>query len=308
MRKQSTVSEFTRRVRGLLKARPLSRPRRGGHRAGRPLRVVALIAAYNEERFLAPVLRHLREQGVEAVLFDNDSTDNSLESVRPFLGEGLLAIERIPRNGRFAWADILRQKAATQDRVEADWFLHMDPDEFRFPPPGHPTLRDWVSEADRQGYNALNFQEFTFLPCREAPDHDHPDFQNSMRWYYPFRANELHRVNAWKRQPEGVNLDEMGGHQVMFSGRNIPPETGIMRHYLFLSPDHAREKYGLRGYDPAETAKGWHGWRGDIQLETRISLPSREEMNHWQPGQTLTLDNPRTEHFPFLNRDGGAEA
>jgi hypothetical protein len=149
----------------------------------------------------------------------------------------------------------------------------------------------------------LNFQEYTFLPCREFPNHESSDFQKSMRWYYPFKPEELRRVNAWKRQAEGVNLHETGGHHVGFPNQKIGTEIGIMRHYLFLSPDHAREKYGLRGYDPIEMAKDWHGWRSDIQKDTQITLPSTDEMNLWELGKLLAMDNPRDEHYSFLADD-----
>ncbi len=293
---QNTVRQVNRAFHRLKKAvgfEPSPEPK--------PLKIVALIAAYNEERYIVPALRHLGEQGLEAVLFDNDSTDRCRKFAEPFLKKNLRSIERIPRSEGFNWAEILRKKAEYQNHADADWFLHLDPDEFRYPPPGYATLRDWITSADRQGYNAANFQEFTFLPCRETPDHDHPDFQKTMQYYYPFQVNMLHRVNAWKRQEQGVDLETMGGHEVLFPGRSITPETGLMRHYLFLSADHAREKYGQRGYDASERAKGWHGWRGDIETKTEISLPSLYEMNVLSGDGVFSFEKARTEHYPFCS-------
>jgi hypothetical protein len=44
------------------------------------MRVVAILAAYNEERFIAGCLEHLIEQGVDAYLIDNESTDRTVDA------------------------------------------------------------------------------------------------------------------------------------------------------------------------------------------------------------------------------------
>ena len=42
------------------------------------MRIVAILAAYNEEKILARVIRWLADQGVETYLIDNESTDGTL--------------------------------------------------------------------------------------------------------------------------------------------------------------------------------------------------------------------------------------
>src|SRR4029079_8936485 len=53
------------------------------------MRALALIAAYNEERFIGGCLEHLFSQGVEAYLCDNDSTDRTVAIAERYLGAGL---------------------------------------------------------------------------------------------------------------------------------------------------------------------------------------------------------------------------
>ena len=64
-----------------------------------------------------------------------------------------------------------------------------------------------------------------------------------------------------------------GGHRVRFEGPvRLSPERFRMKHYLFLSAEHAARKYAGRRYLSEEVIDlGWHGWRprlrpGDIQL------------------------------------------
>lgn len=117
------------------------------------MRVVALLATYNERRFVASCLAHLHEQGGETYLIDNCSTDGTVEIAERYIGRGLLEIESFPRDGVYRWREILERKEQLARALDADWFLHVDADEFRLPPPGAGTLADALAEVDRAGYS-----------------------------------------------------------------------------------------------------------------------------------------------------------
>ncbi|HKR99037.1 MAG TPA: glycosyltransferase, partial [Candidatus Dormibacteraeota bacterium] len=228
-----------------------------------PPRVVAIIATYNEERFIGGCLEHLFDNGVEAYLCDNESTDRTVEIATRSLGRGLRGIETLPRDGTYRWRQILARKEQLAAELDADWFLHLDADEI--PQSSRPgqTLADAIGAADGAGDNAVEFRELTFVATREAPDHDHPEFRRTMRWYYPFAPRPLHLVRAWKRQPK-MDLVSTGGHQAQFRGRRISPQALFLRHYLILSREHSLRKYVQRRYDAGEVRDGWHGWRAKL--------------------------------------------
>ena len=50
------------------------------------MRVVALLATYNEERFITACLGHLTGHGVEVYLIDNESTDRTVQLAERFRG------------------------------------------------------------------------------------------------------------------------------------------------------------------------------------------------------------------------------
>lgn len=240
------------------------------------MRAIAILAAYNEERFIEACIEHLVDQDVAVYLLDNESTDRTVELAEPYLGRGLLAVEQLPRDGAYAWGPILERKAQLAVSLDADWLLHVDADELRVPPRRGVTLADALAEVGRLGYNAVDFQEFTFVPTREHPDHDHPRFRETMRWYYPFRRHLSDQLRAWKRQEEPVDLVSSAGHRVAFPGLRMYPESFPMRHYLFLSVDHALRKYVSRRYDPAEVQQGWHVARASLRAEDISLLPESE--------------------------------
>lgn len=268
------------------------------------MRILALIAAYNEERFIGGCLEHLFSQGIEAYLCDNQSTDDTVAIAKRYLGAGLRGIEHIPRDGTFRWRQILRRKEALAAELEADWFLHLDPDEVPLPPqsgqPGQSgqTLAEALAEADASGYNAVEFSEFAFVPTREAPHHDHPDYRRTMRWYYPFAPAAHHRVIAWKRQAQPADLASSGGHAIQFPERRIAPQPFRLLHYLFLSREHAISKYVSKVYDPQEVRDGWHGWRATLTAGA-VRLPPQAALRAAFTDDDLDPSSPRTTHWLF---------
>ena len=220
------------------------------------MRVIALIAAYNEERMIGPVLDHLTGQGVEVYLLDNESTDRTPEIAKGYLGRGLLGVERLRTNEIYSLPTILRRKQELARELSGDWFLHQDTDEWRLGPSPQSTLVEALEKVDREGYNAVDFDEFVFVPTRQAPDHDHPEFVRTMRHYYYFRPRPQHRVNAWKRTKGPVDLLIEGGHRAAFPGRRIHPQPFVLRHYICLSRSHAVLKYCERRFSKEGLRRG----------------------------------------------------
>jgi glycosyltransferase involved in cell wall biosynthesis len=261
------------------------------------VRVIALLATYNEERFVASCLEHLIQSGVEVFLIDNESSDGTVEIARSYLGNGLVGLEIFPRGGVYRWRPLLRRKSELAVTLDADWFLHVDADDVRLPPSTGTTLAEALLDVDSQGYNAVNFQEFTFVPTQESPDHDHPEFERTMRWYYPLLPGELHQLKAWKRS-DSIELAATGGHAAHFAGRRVYPKPFPMRHYLFLSVPHAVRKFVERRYDADEVAAGLHVARAALRAE-EISLQSESELREYVSDGDLDASSPRTNHPLF---------
>ena len=239
------------------------------------MRVIALLASYNEARFIRHTIRHLAEQGVESYLIDNQSTDGTLELARQFEGSGLAGWSRLERRGVYEWGGVLAAKEQVAQELQADWFLAQDCDDFRIAPAGMAgTLGEALQEVDLEGFNAVHFDEYTFQPVLEAPHHDHDRFLDTLRWFYPFAPAPQHRINAWKNLGQPVDLQQSGGHQVAFPGRRVAPHRFRMRHYMMLSQRQAMTKYGI-DYDPESVRRGWHGWRAHRPRGPLLLPPAR---------------------------------
>jgi len=223
------------------------------------MKIVAIMTIRNEADYLPIVLQHLHEQGILVYLIDNDSSDNSLAIAESFEQKNVIFIDRIPYNGEFELEKILMHEEKVSQTIEADWFIHHDADEILEAPSEYSTLSKGIEAVDALGYNAINFDEFVFVPTSDEESFAGRKYTDEMKFYYFFEPSKLHLVRAWKKQNEPINLRSSGGHQVMFTERNLFVSNFILRHYIALSREHLVNKYGTRKYSNYEVnTLGWH--------------------------------------------------
>src|SRR6266850_3586918 len=227
--------------------------------------VVALIAAFNEEDIVGQVIRHLIDQGVAVYLLDHASTDRTVAEAEPYLGRGLVRIERFTESetgggGRVSWAAILRRKEALARELEANWFIHHDADEFRESPWAHLNLREGIEFVDRLGYNAIDFELFNFSPTRDGFT-SREDVRKAFRHYAPAAACDRIQIKAWKKPTGPLDLVASGGHDAIFPGRRVFPIRFILRHYPIRSQSHGIRKVlheRKARFSEEEQRRGWH--------------------------------------------------
>ncbi len=253
------------------------------------MRIVALLTVRNEARYLARCLQHLHGQGVETCLIDHGSDDETLAIAESYLERGVMRIEHLPFTGVFSLEDQLRQKEALATEIDADWFIHQDADEIRQAPPPFRTLAQGIAAVDRQGWNAIDFDEFVFVPVTDEESFAGRDYVAEMRdyYYYEPESPDRFRINAWKKQAR-VDLVTHAGHQVLFPGRRVCPQAFILRHYMFLSRAHAAAKYGNRRFAEAERARDWHSDR--VSASAPLSWPERSDLTRLDATGASTLD------------------
>jgi|GEM_PF-6081436 len=261
------------------------------------MRVVALLTVRNEERFLARCLEHLYSQGIETCLIDNESYDKTLEIAETFLNKGVCRIERLPYPGHLELSAITSNEERLAKEIDADWFMHHDADEIRQAPKPYRTLLEGIQDVDRQGYNAINFDEFVFMPTSNDESFEGKDYVEEMRYYYFYQPDKLYRLNAWKNLNIPVDLTSAGGHHVAFEGQRIFPVSFILRHYVVLSRTHALQKYLGRVYSMKETVeRGWHRVSSSFSPE-HLSFPSRDRL------KLISTDNSWDKSEPWLHQE-----
>ena len=115
------------------------------------LRIVAILATFNEARFIAGSIEHLREQGVDVHLIDNESTDATVAIAERYVGAGVIGIETLPRAGASDLYARLMRKEELAQTLDADWLMHVDADEFHIAAAPRRSLAQAFAEADAAG-------------------------------------------------------------------------------------------------------------------------------------------------------------
>ncbi len=234
----------------------------------REFRALAVMPAFNEADVIFHSIGALVAEGVDVYLIDHESTDGTADAALPWLGRGLVHIERFPDDCGFdernrhemVWRDILTRVQDVTGEIAADWYLFVNADEFREAPWPGVTLGEALREVDELGYSAVNFELFDFRP---TDDRFRPgtDPRLSLRHYEPPGRHDLLQIKAWKAQQRPVDLVHHGGHDVLFEGKRVCPVPFILRHYPIRSSEHGRRKVlaeRLPRFAAEERADGWH--------------------------------------------------
>jgi hypothetical protein len=235
----------------------------------RPFRALAIMPAFNEADVIFHAIGALVTEGVDVYLLDHESTDGTVDAATPWLGHGLVRIERFPDEAGYpernrtemVWRDILRRVGEVSGEISADWYLFVNADEFREAPWPGVTLADGLREVDELGFNAVNFELLNFRPTPQDAFVDGADVREHLRLYEPPGPYDVLQIKAWKAQPAVVDLVHHGGHDVLFAGKRVFPVPFLLRHYPIRSAEHGRRKVlaeRMARFAAEERAGGWH--------------------------------------------------
>ena len=269
------------------------RTRRG---ARRQEDCAAIITADDPGPYIQNLVPYLVDEGLMVLLVSGSET---LELHRSLL-QSLPAsrFEFIPHEtgGTFSLRKQLQEKEQLLKQIDSEWILHLDIDEVPHSRRRGESLIEAVNRLGSTGANVLNFDEFVFLPV----DHDYSGragVYQPMKFYYFHepRPNRLNRI--FKKELGFVTLGT-GGHTATGDGLHVAPESLVLRHYPFISQQHALEKYAHRTFDQAEVGRGWHSNRIKIDPGS-LEFPPRANLNRLSRPRSRTLGraNPRSSHY-----------
>ncbi|HVA17271.1 MAG TPA: glycosyltransferase family 2 protein [Candidatus Dormibacteraeota bacterium] len=268
------------------------------------MQIVAIIAARNEEAYIANSLRYLIANGIYFAILDNGSTDSTMAiATGAEFHSSSVGLEQVKYAGAYNWTDILQRKMEVINRIDADWVIHLDADEIMHSYHLGEHLADAIRRIDEQGFNVINFDEFVFLPI----DYDYePDRHGPqrMRHYYFFEPFAPRLMRAWKKAA-GLSMVDAGGHVLSGPHIRLAPETMALRHYIFRDQNHAFTKYAERRFGPEDLARGWHRQRANQPIEN-FRLPAASHLSRLSEADAREFDRTRPAklhywHWPKAN-------
>jgi len=266
------------------------------------LRAAAVVCLRGDGAYLESCLRHLIENGLDYAILDNgmDEPSRELLARAPFR-DSLLAVESLPFQGTFELERQIEAKERLFERLDADWLVHLDVDEAMHALVEGERLIDSLSRLDAAGYNAIEFDEFVFLPIDQsfvpgaAPQ--------PICTYYLFRPDPGPRLMRARKKRAGLTMAPAGasagsGHWLFGDDLRLAPERFVLRHYIVRDQDHARRKYIERSFAETELARGWHSNRVGYPPEAFDFPPAAALRRLPEPSsRSFDLSDPKTTHY-----------
>jgi len=266
------------------------------------MKIIGMLAVYNDEDIISEVIEHHIFQGINLVVLDNGSTDNTLGICKKFLGHGILNIEQF-ESKTFDGIPIFRKLYDMALFQSPDWVILIGSDEILESGINNQYLKDAILQADAQGYNLIQFDRFDFFMTDN--DNDLAESFKERLTYYSYQGNFVYRV--WKYFP-GIGVEHGASHYPSYPEGHkykILPKKFVLRHYPLRTKDQAIKKMKSRMERIANTAEykiGWHKHYETI-LENDFAakidhklLTKYEEDNKWN------FEKKFTPYTPSINK------
>jgi hypothetical protein len=226
-------------------------------------RVVAFMAAFNEEDIIVQSIKKWTDQGISVHVLENWSTDATYDLAKDLESRLPVTVERYPKDGPskyFDWGAMLQRMEALSREIEADWFIRRGADEVLVSPWPGVSYRDALYFVDQAGFNSVDHTIIEFCPVDDefemGMDHEayfkHFDFKN---------LSHPSQRKAWKNCGQPISTIASAGHDVLFDGRRVYPFKFLLKHYSFRSQRHGEKKVFRERkarWNPEERARGWH--------------------------------------------------
>lgn len=242
------------------------------------MKVIAVIAIRNEEKYLEVTLQHLVDGGIRLAIINNGSEDRSLEILKRF-DQFIDHYEYLPYHGSFDMTKQIESKSKVIQKLDADWIIHHDADEVLQSNRKNESLKEGIERVDNDGCTAINFDEFVFIPTNQQPSFEGRNFYEEMLNYYFFEPKPNRLMRAWKNNA-GISQEGSGHALKSVQPLQFPAHSFLLRHYIVLSQHHANEKYGKRIFAEGDIAKGWHQRR--LKFPSEVAFPD-ESLLHRLP-------------------------
>ncbi len=260
--------------------------------SNKKFKVTAVVAIRNGSFYFPRLCKHARDNGILLAVIDNDSEDN-LQDLIVENSDVVIKSERLKYDGYFDLVKQLEAKERMIQTLTTDWVIHLDVDELLFSDTHKEPLVDALLRVQNAGFNAINFDEFVFLPI-ERIKRFHSENYDTMNWYYFFEPRQNRLVRAFRKNLRTQITS--GGHNVEGEVK-LYPNNMIMRHYMFENRKHAKKKYRFRQYSIQDIENKFHGNRTPLQ-NNKLAFPTkkslkRSALSDW----SLDKSDPKKNHF-----------
>jgi hypothetical protein len=210
--------------------------------------------AWNEELMLPFMLRHYAPWVERFVIYDNNSTDGSVELLRRLPNVEIRKLPRTQPDSIIATMRDLHNSCWKESRGAADWVIVADIDEFLY----HPDFLGYLRRCRWRGVTCIPALGYEMLSDR-FPEQDATLLTAVRRGTPEHNMSKLRLFN-----PDAVKETNFGagGHVAAPKGRIVYPKRDelLLLHFKRLGADYLIRRHAMmettRG--PGDVANNWN--------------------------------------------------
>ena len=190
----------------------------------------------NEIRLLRFFFRHYDSLVDRFVMFDDGSTDGTIEYLRGKAKVELRPFPRVHANSFVFSQQALQDSCWKESRGAADWVIVTAVDEHLY----HPSLLSYLETCKRAGVTCIPALGFQMVTRRFPHDSEHLATQRT--WGVPDEYWNKLRIF----DPDAITQTNfaVGGHSSNVEGHCVLPERDelLLFHYKYLGTEYVRER------------------------------------------------------------------
>ncbi len=208
------------------------------------LRICGIVFCYNEEQIIKETLIHYLTQGIDLVVFDNESTDNSLSIIQKIRSNPELYSGRINdvisiSTSGYEWEKIIAQACMyMHDNLKYyEWIMLIDADAQYYSPIKNLSLVGFIQEINEYGYNLIDGNVFEKYPTEK----DDSAIKSPVdRLQYGKFVDHGRQHKIFKYHPSITFFH--GAHAVKRQAPYFAPIRFLYVHYPWVSYEHGLKK------------------------------------------------------------------
>lgn len=196
-----------------------------------------LPGVYNEADILEENLLYYIKQGIDTVVIDNGSTDNSYAICKKYVGKGIIKLINYYSKD-FDTMGLLKMATLQCHELNPDWVVMADADEFIEPPIIFKNLPEAIKEADKNRSTIIKVFTFNFKITKK----DNMKEKSVLKRMKYYICGNMERYRIWKYNPCVIIRHPHHPEFLWDEDKKVSSVWFALRHYPFRSLSQAQKK------------------------------------------------------------------
>jgi len=205
-----------------------------------------LLFCYNEEAVIKETIKYYLSQGIDLVIFDNQSTDSSIDIINCFCREKeqypgrILDVVGVATEG-YDWEAILREANDYMHKNlnHYEWILIIDADTHFFSPARDLSLLEYIDTVKKYGYNIIHGRIYNFYPTKED-DYSITNYSERIKYFQSWNLYPQEKIFLYHPT---INFYTRYAHWCLRDNRRVCINPGVIsKHYNWVSYEQGVKK------------------------------------------------------------------